>query len=369
MQLNMAETIRHNAVNMALYSPFSYIFQVAGVGIGQVVTHNTYVMVWLGSLCNIAGCTLLLYYSIQYIPYGKGALLFLSLTPMALQERASLSVDAITYAMVVAMVAFCLYMRQPGRRIKRAQLGLMYFILFFLASCKVVYFVAGFLILLIPSECFGSRKKGIFHKISGVLFLLILSVGWLFIANSYLDATRAGGSAAEKIQFILQNPGRYLYIMDKMIWESGEEFFCQMIGSKLGSMDIEINRLLILLFTFTGVGLFWGGAAWEKEEGRRDGRMALALLLLSLASVVLIFTSLYIQWTDLGASTYEIEGLQGRYFLPVAPILLCALLAERENEPSQNRPSQNGAMVKQAYLLYVLNLLVLISVFGHSSYL
>ncbi len=87
MQIDPAASIMHNNVNMALYSPVSYVFQVLGIGAADFVSDNTYLLVMAGSIANMAGCTLLLYYAVKYIPYGKEVLAFISLLPMALQER------------------------------------------------------------------------------------------------------------------------------------------------------------------------------------------------------------------------------------------------------------------------------------------
>lgn len=360
MQLSSQEMISHDAVNMALYSPISYIFQIPGAGLGELISHNTYVMVFLGRFFNLAGCTAILYYSIKYIPYGKWSLTFVSLMPMAIQERASLSVDAITYAMSVATLAFCLYMRCGKVRMDYRKITLMYLILFFLASCKVVYFVIGFLILFIPRECFGSKKKSAFYKIMGIVILAAMALGWFVIASKYLGTTRGGGNAAEKVQYIIQNPGRYLYIMDKMVWENGEELFLQMIGSQLGSLDIIINHCLIIMILILGTVIL------SYERGRRkdpDHTVSTALIILASGNVILIFTSLYIQWTDLAGSTYEIQGLQGRYFLPVLPLLLCAFVSSRQHEET-NKVS----IIKPVYALYVLNLIIIVSIFSYSAF-
>ena len=360
MRLSTQGMIGHDAVNMALYSPVSYILQIPGVGLGEVISHNTYVMVFLGSLFNLTGCTAILYYSIKYIPYGKWCILFVSLMPMAIQERASLSVDAITYAMAVAMLAFCLSMRCGKIKMERKKIILMYLILFLLASCKVVYFVIGFLILFIPWECFGSRKRSAFHKIMGSVMLMVMALGWFLIASKYLGTTRGGGSTVEKVQYMIQNPGRYLYIMDKMIWEEGEELFLQMIGSQLGSLDIMVNHCLIIMILILGVVIL----SYERSRRKNpDHWVSAVLLALALGNVVLIFTSLYIQWTDLAGSTYEIQGLQGRYFLPVLPLLLCALVSRGQHEEADEI-----SLTKPAYALYVLNLIVIVTIFSYSTY-
>lgn len=361
MQINPAGSIMHNNVNMALYSPVSYIFQVLGIGIADLLCNNTYLLVLAGSAANIAGCTLLLYYAVKYIPYGKEALVFISLLPMALQERASLSVDAITYAAVAAVLAFCLYMRHRKARMAGRETALMYLLIALVSSCKVVYFPVAFLFLLIPAEGFGSRKKEWFHKAAGITEAAVCSTGWLMIAKSYLGNTRAGGDTAEKVQFMLQNPGRYLYILDKMFWKNEEGFIGEMIGSKLGSLNIVVNEILVLII----VMLFFKVYYREKDgRGKPDYPAEAVMLILSMGIIFLIAASLYIQWTDIAASTYSIEGLQGRYFLPLLPLICCGFLSTREKGRADTQGSGSAVIG-----LYVINLLVLMDVVSFSSYI
>ena len=181
------------------------------------------------------------------------------------------------------------------------------------------------------------------------------------IAKNYLGNTRAGGDTAEKIQFIFQNPGRYLYILDKMFWKNEEGFIQEMIGSKLGSLNITVNATLILFIMM----LFF--KVYYKEKGRREKPDYLAesvMLILSLGIVLLIAASLYLQWTDIAASTYSIEGLQGRYFLPVLPLICCGFLSVRENGQTDTQGSSSAVIG-----LYVINLLVLMDVISFSSYI
>lgn len=363
MQIDGSKTILHNNVNMALYSPISYVFQIFGVGLGEFLTHNTYVMVALGSIANAVGCTVIIYYAIKYIPYGKGPLLFLALTPMALQERASLSVDAITFSMAVAMLAFCLYMRVNRKQMNKKQLFLWYLIMLMTASCKVVYFIVAALSLIIPWECFGSKKKSVLHKSVGIAMVFLVSFGWLLIAGKYLQYTRGGGETAEKIAYILKNPSRYLYIMDKVVWRDGVELFNQMIGSNLGSMDIIINSCLIMVLVVLLCRLLF----WEKDRRiQPDYFSSLILACIGIGTILLIFTSLYIQWTELAASTYDIEGLQGRYFLPALPYLLCAFISS--SHPDKIVQENNKVFLKSAYTIFFINLLVLVMVWEYSSF-
>lgn len=368
--IDWSHTESYDAVNMALYSPINYIFQSCGIGLAGVFSNNTYVLQMAGELVNYVGCTFIIYQAIRKIPYGKTILAILSLLPMAMQERMSLSADALSYASVVAMVAFALYERKSNKMMGGRDYAVMYALIILLASCKIVYFTAGLMILLIPKDRFGSHRKSFGHKIGGVGTLLAFSLGWLVIAASgYLGNTRGGMYTNVKMDIILHQPARYVYIVNKMILENGIQYFFEMAGSKLGPTSIIVSDMVI--FTML---LILTISLWEERSTRnpRSSRAALFMFGLSALTALLVMTSLYIQWTEPVSATYCIEGIQGRYFLPIMPIFLMAFLVGEYfsdgNMINAKRFSTSGGAEKTLFAIYGLNLLTLVYIWNYQSY-
>lgn len=362
VEINTLEMIWHDNANMALYSPISYVFQVIGLTIANIVSNNTHVLVLTGCATNFIGCTVLIYYAIKKMPYGKLLLVFISLLPMALQERASLSVDAITYAAIVAFLALCLSARYERKMLTKQDLKVLFILILLVASCKVVYFVVAFLFLIIPRECFGTLRKEIICKLAGFFETICFSVGWLWIAKSYLDFTRGGGETREKIVFILCKPFQYMQMLLKVLWEDGGTHFKFMLGERLGSMDIPINSMLVLIIAFLLVRLYY----IEKEKvvcQKRTGKDLLLqffLIAICLGTFLLIATSLYIQWTSAEMSNNAIEGIQGRYFLPILPLFCYSFWAVKEKEIKSDASEKTEDM--SVFWLLVINLLILVQV-------
>src|SRR5699024_12334583 len=98
-----------NIINMALYTPQSYVLQSLSIGIISIVTKNV-LLIFYGSriLVGIL-CTLIIYYSIKYIPVCKEVLAICSLLPINFAERASLSADAFTYTLFIAFFSLVIY--------------------------------------------------------------------------------------------------------------------------------------------------------------------------------------------------------------------------------------------------------------------
>ncbi len=372
--IDWSHTEQYDAVNMALYSPVNYVFQACGIGLAEVFSNNTNVLQAAGELANYSGCTALIYYAIKKIPYGKTTLAVISLVPLAMQERMSLSADALSYAAVAAMTAFVLYERNENKEMGKKGYAAMYILLVLLASCKIVYFITGLLIVLIPTDRFGTGRKAVVHKIIGMAVLFVMSLGWIAIAASgYLGNTRGGSSANVKMDILLHQPARYVYIVNKTILEDGIQYLFEMIGSKLGPTNIIVSDLVIFAAVIV---LTW--TLRNERIGRlsKSRRAAAFMLLISAAVTLLVMTSLYIQWTEPVAATYSIEGIQGRYFLPIMPVFLLAFLVEKSNTGERKCVSDGTASCigtnsfsRAIFVIYAVNLMALLSCWNHQSYI
>lgn len=360
--IDMADTIKHDAVNMALYSPLSYILQSVGILLGGLFSNNTYILYYAGCVFNLLGTTAIVYFAIRLIPYGKWILTAISLLPMILQQKSSLSVDALTYAMIVATISFVVYWRNSKDKMSGRDIALMYAILLLLGSCKIVYFIVGMAFLMIPNERFSEKSHAMLHKIVSMLVLLGTSVGWILFASNYLGNTRGGADASSKLHIILKTPWRYLYIMNKVLWEDGEQYFLQLLGNQLGSTDVYVSGLLFIAVLVILLKVYYEE---KRRKIRNDVQLSAFLMAICLGVGVLVFTSLYIQWTDPVAATYTIEGIQGRYLLPVAPILTIGLLSGSDAKEKMN----NVVCCKSIYIIGCVNVIALLVIWGATSYL
>src|SRR5699024_683445 len=316
--------------------------QSLSIGIISIVTKNV-LLIFYGSriLVGIL-CTLIIYYSIKYIPVGKEVLAICSLLPMNVAERASLSADGFTYTVVIALFSFVIYSLRNENNITNKMKVMMYILVFFLASCKVIYFILGFLVLLIPNKKFGSKLKGV-------------SVGWLKIASRYLVNTNGGATSSGKVMFMLKHPFNYIEIMNNTLWKNIFAHIEQMIVGPLGALNIEINSgiLILLLIVLVRYCVF-------------DFKLNLRVLfiwILCLANVLLIYTSLYVQWTPALNGVFqitEIIGIQVRYFLPILPIMMVSLQLNKINNKDASIVNDWRSIVS----LLVINMLVLSNVIG-----
>lgn len=305
-------------VTMSVYSPIQYMPHVIGVSIAKIFSLRPIVIAYIGRLFNLLFCILLLYFTIKITPYGKNVFLLFSLIPIAIEGFTTLSGDGLTISTTYLFMAYVFSMleRKNKKLLKRdfiiiISLGIV------LAFCKLVYIPIICLLLLIPKEYFTSIKKKIITIIPIIIIMVLFNLLWLKLANPYLQVYTQGQSNYQ-INFIFHHIITY---------------FCMFMHSFL-------TQFLNLLKSAFGDSLLWGSAIQnysiisfmiflttvivcvndESIKKKFNIYNSFIIGFIILVIIGLIFTSLFIQWTEYGSST--IEGVQGRYFSPFLPLLM-----------------------------------------------
>lgn len=340
----------------ALYSPFTYTAQVIGVTIGKIITNKVFLIAYCGRIAAwlVVGCILFL--SIKYIPFGKNILMAISLLPMNMHESISLAGDSFTFAVTSAFISYVFYQRE---RKKESIFGwkdyaVLYILLFYVASCKIVYVPLCILAVLIPAERFGDRKKYIKVIIISVLEVILTSGIWMYISMNILNGS-LGGKSQEQIVYVLENPLRYVAAVVNTTITYAEGFVKGMIGASLGWFSVSINFGIIamIFINFVYICVQENNDCHDEKRGGKCG----ILMFASMSVVILIYTSLYVQWTELGSNI--IHGIQGRYFIPILlPFILSMKYGKRTLGNSDYR--KNDFMVSYLILL-ITNIFTLVS--------
>lgn len=321
-----AEPVFHNFFNTALYSPATYIPQSAGIAIARLFTDRIVIIAYAGRIVNWLSVTAILYAAVRILPRGKRFVIFFLLMPMNIQESFSLSPDGMTVAIAVLMASLVLFLRERcHEKMSVGILVLLYVLAGLICLNKIVYMPFCLMYLLIPEHCFGKKRKKLAHGICMGVLVLSLSLGWLWLCGDFL--LKQGADSQLQLMYILRHPIQYILVLSRtLIWYSGD-WLEGMAGRYLAWLDISVPKILIYLFLFRMAYLLMEGeknkAADFREVSDEDCRSDRAeaafcrgiLIFMIAAVVILICTSLYMQWT-VPYSLY-ISGIQGRYFIPV----------------------------------------------------
>jgi len=361
-------------------TPVMYLPQAAGISLARLLSLRAPALVFLGGFMNLLVFLLLTAAAIHLAPFGKELYFGAGLLPMALHLASSMSYDAGILGTVFLFTAEVLRLSY-GEQVKVSWKDLLLLSLLIAAfgPCKLVYSVLVFLTLLIPAERFGRLKKAPAFLLLFLVLTLSMAVVNAGVIRGYAaagnqaagaeavtaveaagdaeaaaagdaeaaaagDAETVGDAAAGDaaaaaepaeaetgngtaaavtrgypVSELLHRPVFIVrMVLDTVSFQS-DELVLGMMGMWLGNLDPLIGLpFFAVLFYLTGLLVLLLRRPGERCPMGAGARLWCGLLILGV--FLLTAGAMLVSWTTPGAPV--IEGIQGRYFLPVLPLLL-----------------------------------------------
>lgn len=345
------ETNKTDMKYTAVYSPIQYLPQALGICIANIFTDNVFIIAYSARIFNMIFAVLLIYLAIKIIPFGKRIILILCMIPITLESISSISPDAMTIAVSLLFVAYVLKIsKEQDYKINLKDKILLLIMAILIAFCKIVYLPLIGIVLIIPRDKYKSKKEQIGYILIICGIAVICSLGWLAIANNFL-AISSQGDSNNKIINILKRPIEYIEMLLYTMNYYGVKYLFTAFGEELAWNE---NAKTYFIVPFIYFLLFIQEACTDKELKKKFSIVQNTIMFLIIITIVgLIFTSLYIQYTK--ESSILIEGVQGRYFIPI--MILVALLLSNiniyNNNSQQDRTKLIGAvgLITQIYVI------------------
>ena len=169
------------------------------------------------------------------------------------------------------------------------------------------------------------RKYKRFFILSLLIFLLI-SCGWIFYtkiilkmishSNASVPKYRIPQKVDTKLSFILKNPVNFIPIYFKTLLYKSDFYVRTFLGCSLGYFHIQINMISTIVYAI--LLIFSIFITQESKECDRKTKIVNSIIFVVIFNIILL--GLYIGWGIITDIT--IEGVQGRYFIPIAILLL-----------------------------------------------
>lgn len=302
---------------VSIYSPLQYIPQALGIRFASIFTDRTMLLAYFGRIFNALFSIFMIYFSIKIIPFGKKILFVLSFIPIAIEGFTSLSPDAITLSSSLLLISYVLNLtyNKKFKEITKKDYVILLLLSTILSLCKIVYVPMVFLTLLIPMKKFKKKRNYLLFNISIILISLLMNFIWLAIASKYLALYDSSGG---QVLNVLMNPFNYFMILIYTICSNFQNYLLTAFGNEILWVNM-VKFATIIPYCF--IVLILMAALFDKEINKNlNLKSNLFYGIIFVCIVGLIFTSLYVQWTPIGSDT--IEGVQGRYFLPILPLIL-----------------------------------------------
>jgi uncharacterized membrane protein len=303
------------------YPPVPYIAQAIGIAAGRAMSTPPIVFFYFARILNLALFLFLIFCAMRWMPDMKWGLALLALMPMTLYEAASLSADAYTIGISFLFIAFLLHCAAESQILSRGKIAFMLLGTALVALAKPSYSPIFLLALIIPERAFGTRKRKLWTL--GGMLAVALALGVLSVDMMRgLTMGLPGSDSAAQFKFILDHPLHFIATLFRSVFRA--YLFGSVIG-RLGWMEQPLPLWIVIPY-----GLLLVAASF-------DGRRTLILSKhqrwfitgLFALLVAILFTGQYLAYTPVGQKA--INGLQGRYFIPIAPLLLLLFQSGRKS--------------------------------------
>ena len=317
--------------NTGFYPPPTYLPQAVAAFIGRSLNLSAgeiFYLMGFGGLIFVAACV---FGAMKLLPEAKTLIFLLAMMPMFLIEAASTSADAVTFGVCFLGTAWLLSLRRSTKKFSRAEIFGLIILAIMLACSKFVYGTILLLYFLIPRDRAGGLKKFLALGAAILLLNLLMSLGWRELAAGMTDVEPATARNylgpdypgfenvdvdAQK-SLVAEHPQAFFNAMTNSLID-GRTFYCFTFlgmwganGKLLLPFWFCISYPLILIFFALSNGL----------------RLTLAeramMLFAAGISMTACFLFDYLTWSAVGCEF--VKGVQGRYFIPLAPMLFGAL--------------------------------------------
>ncbi len=301
---------------MKFYSLINYFPLVLGITIGRILHLGGVLSIYLAKFFMMIVYVLGCYHAVKTTPVAKSIFAMIPLLPISLVMSSAFSYDGMVMIVTLNLIAsvFALY-KDPTSKRYMIETIIWAFLTGAVKGGGYLLLLPIVLILFDFNDKKASLKRIIGIIISGVVSLVIFNV----ILPSGQEFFQMGieGNGKMTAAFALHSPIQYIKMCVATYERYIDYLFLHMFGSLICWGENSIPVVVVLLIAI--VGCVYG--LYEKDEikfKRTDKIIFYFIVFLSIIST----PAMLLSWTDLGSPT--IEGLQGRYYLAVLPILLMA---------------------------------------------
>jgi uncharacterized membrane protein len=307
-----SETVR--VLFPAFYTPVPYLPQASALLVGRWLDARPLFAFYAGRLANAIAGVLLIVFAMRLLPSAAWIFGGIGLTPMFLFLAGSYSADVVTIGLAFCTVAAALRIGRSPKSRGRAALPIVASLL---ALAKPGYA----LITLVSWTRVRVRTE---RALIAITMVGVLIGGWLGAAQAkaayYPMRNDVVTDATRQLRHVTDAPLQFLRVTSAHYAEFWYQYLTEMVG-RLGWLDVGLPQVVfysyLALFLYVALTVSLPIDVWDR----------VVLLAVFIGTLIVLALAQYLIWTSLGATS--IGGLQGRYFLPVAPVALLVFATKR----------------------------------------
>jgi uncharacterized membrane protein len=322
LQSKITEPVENRIAN--IYSFVPYVPVALALNAGRLLKMPPLAQIWAGRMANAAVYLWMAYVALLWLPDFHLPLMAIALTPMSLNLAASYSEDAFTMGIAALLTAYLFRLAfDPEIKIITTRDGIRVLVMLALLSLCKLNVWTGLLVLLIPAKKMGGRRGLWLFAITCVIAASLTGLAWQEINRSAILAYQAqrasrGVDLAANSSFMLHHPAAFLSIIAATCASSLLAWLWELVGV-FGWVTVPLPAPLFVVYI---VLLIIAACTLSRTSPTTGQRYLLAvfvlLTLVSVHALMWIFQAKQASLAQAAGGTVLIEGIQGRYFLPIA---------------------------------------------------
>ncbi|HMK53518.1 MAG TPA: DUF2142 domain-containing protein [Methanobacteriaceae archaeon] len=347
LPLNQNDKKLLNISNVLFYPPLPYAAPAFIFIFLKFFNISPLILMYLGRIVNLLLWIFFVYMAIKITPIHKWSFFALSLMPMSIFMAGSLSADSFNMGLAFLVIAFFLNLAfdENRKKIKFKDILLLSLLIWMLSLSKQGYAVLLLLFLIIPLNKFNNNLIRWKYFVFAVLSTLATTFIWNFLSKDANPFFHNVGSNFS-ISYIFSNVLIFLNMILHTLSVLDEKYLISFVGN-FGWLDTPMPEWLVYLYlAFLIIVAFT-----DKTRIKIDLKAKLIFIITFVVECLFIFFYLYITWNPPGSSI--IGGIQGRYFIPIAPLVLL-LVYNRKDKLNIMGRKINFKLEKNHYLAVIL---------------
>lgn len=324
-----AEVLHVAASNISVI----YIPQAIGIMVAKLLNLDAIWLLWMARIFNLVFYSLLVFLAIKIAPKLKMLIFFAAALPISIQQAASCSPDAMINGIAFLLFAYFIHLYYSKEGTIKTRDEICFFILGSLTTLAKIsnIFITG-LILLVPGSSFKNKKRAYFVKSIILLGVVILGGAYYLYTTTFAPnlehleyLKQTGVDSTKQLEFIIGNFKMWLQIFGAALIYQANDYL--KMFNYFGPIQYGYEILTpILIFMFAKI-------CYQEDGIKLRIYEKICIFSMSIGIYIATCFAMYLSWTGVGA--VNIEGVQGRYFIPL--LVLCAFLFTSERKEVNNK--------------------------------
>lgn len=299
---------------VAVYPPFFYFPQTAAIVLGKIGNTRILTSFYMARLLNGLAAVALSFLALRRARQTRPWLFAILSLPMVSFLYASTSQDALLIAASAWLIARIVPLADGSESLDLNSGWTLVAPLVALFTARPPLIVLGLFLWCVLRLRKNNWKPN--RRIQGIILIATLAVVllWMrFLAGVQFELRPGVTNVSKQLSDVLLDPGQFLTILYRTIHLFGVNYIYSTIGI-LGWLDTHLPVSYYLYALVAALVAILGSGPHGIPA-----RMRICVAILILAYCLQLLIAMYLSWTPLHNPV--VEGVQGRYLLPVLPLL------------------------------------------------